>query len=442
MYKYLEFCLKTRVDYLKNVGRREIGVYGQEGDQAMSNFNINPFMSRRSLVAGTAGLGVMSILAGCSNGGDGAAAGSASGDGAGTIKVGILGPQSGSVSNYGIACANGAQLYFDQLNEDGGINGKQIEYTVEDEKGDATEAVNAYNMLVENGVVGIVGDVTTGPTIAVAQASVADNMPCVTPSATAADVVTYGTNYFRACVTDPEQGRIMADFAAEQGFKNVATLYLKGDDYSAGVEAAFVEEAGEKGLTVVTEQSYSDGDVDFKSQITNILAESPDAILVPNYYEDDGMIVNQAREAGYEGAFLGVDGWSGIVGGDQNYADPANLHDSYYCCAFSSSNSDEAVQQFISDYTDKYGEAPTNFCALGYDAAMVLANGIKAAEEAGLEPGSEDYEQAIIDGIAGGSVDGVTGTISYDGTGDPVKSSLIISFNDDGTENTFETIEA
>ena len=104
-------------------------------------------------------------------------------------------------------------------------------------------------------MVGIVGDVTTGPTVAVAQASVADNMPCVTPSATAADVVTYGANYFRACVTDPEQGRVMANFAAEQGYKNVGTLFLNGDDYSQGVNDAFVEEAEAKGITIAAQES-------------------------------------------------------------------------------------------------------------------------------------------------------------------------------------------
>ena len=394
-------------------------------------------VSRRQFVTGSAAAALGLGLVGC--GGNG---GSEGGSSDGAIKVGILGPQSGSVSNYGIACANGAKLYFDQLNADGGINGKQVEYTVEDEKGDATEAVNAYNMLVENGVVGIVGDVTTGPTVAVAQASVADNMPCVTPSATAADVVTYGSNYFRACVTDPEQGRVMANFAAEQGYKTIGTIFLNGDDYSQGVNDAFVEEAEAQGITIASQESYADGDVDFKGQITNLMSANVEAILVPNYYEDDGMIVTQARDAGYEGAFLGVDGWSGIVGGESNYADPADLYDSYYCCAFSSSNDDESVQQFISDYTDEYGEAPTNFCALGYDAAMVLTNGIKSAEEQGLEPGTDEYLQAVIDGIAAGSVEGITGSISYDGTGDPVKSSLIIAFNDDGSETTFDTIEA
>lgn len=394
-------------------------------------------VSRRQFVTGSAALALGLGLVGCGGNGGGESSGAAG------IKVGVMGPHTGDNSSYGLACLNGAQLYFKQLNADGGVNGKQIEAVVYDTKGDATEAVNAYNRLVqEDGVTGIVGSVLTGPTIAVAQASVADNMPCVTPSATAADVVTYGSNYFRACVTDPEQGRVMAHFASEQGYKNVATLYLSGSDYSEGVNAAFCEEAEALGITITTQQSYAEGDVDFKAQLTNIIATSPDAILVPNYYQDDGMIVNQARGQGYDKVFLGVDGWSGIYGGSENYADAANLHDCYYCCAFSSSNESETATKFVSDYEAEYGEAPTNFCALGYDAAMVLAAGLTAAEEAGLEAGTDEYKQAVIDGIAAGTVDGVTGSISYEGTGDPVKSSLIITFAEDGTEETFQVLEA
>lgn len=395
-------------------------------------------VSRRQFVTGSAAAIMGLGLVGC--GGNGGGEG---GDGASSIKVGIMGPHTGDNSSYGLACLNGAQLYFKQLNADGGVNGKQIEAVVYDTKGDATEAVNAYNRLVqEDGVTGIVGSVLTGPTIAVAQASVADNMPCVTPSATAADVVTYGSNYFRACVTDPEQGRVMAHFASEQWYQNVATLYLSGSDYSEGVNAAFCDEAESLGITITTQQSYADGDVDFKAQLTNIIATNPDAILVPNYYQDDGMIVNQARTQGYDKVFLGVDGWSGIYGGSENYADAANLHDCYYCCAFSSSNESETATKFVSDYEAEYGEAPTNFCALGYDAAMVLAAGLTAAEEAGLEAGSDEYKQAVIDGVASGTVEGVTGSISYEGTGDPVKSSLIITFAEDGAEETFQVLEA
>ena len=395
-------------------------------------------ISRRQFVSGSAAAVAALGLVGCGgNGGNGG------GSDDGTIKVGIMGPHSGDNAQYGLACLNGAQLYFDQLNEDGGINGKEIKTFVYDEKGDATEAVNAYNSLVQNdGVTGIVGDVTTIPSIAVAQASVADNMPCVTPSATAADVVTYGTNTFRACVTDPVQGVVMAEFAAKQGYKNVATLYKTGDDYNEGVNKAFCEEAESQGITITTQESYSDGDVDFNTQITNILATNPDAILLPNYYNEDGMIVTQARAQGYDKVFLGVDGWSGIYGGSENYADAADLHDCYYCCAFSASNESEVTKQFIEDYEAAYSETPTNFCALGYDAAMVLAGGLTAAEEVGLEAGSDDYKQAVIDGIFANTVDGVTGSISYEDNGDPVKSSLIITFAEDGSEVTFDTIEA
>ena len=397
-------------------------------------------VSRRQFVTGSAAAALALGLVGCggNNGGD-----LAGDDAATSIKVGIMGPHSGDNAQYGLACLNGAQLYFDQLNADGGINGKEIETFVYDEKGDATEAVNAYNSLVQNdGVTGIVGDVTTIPSIAVAQASVADNMPCVTPSATAADVVTYGTNTFRACVTDPVQGVVMANFASKQGYKNVATLYKTGDDYNEGVNKAFCEEAESLGITITTQESYSDGDVDFNTQITNILATNPDAILLPNYYNEDGMIVTQARQQGYDKVFLGVDGWSGIYGGSENYADAADLHDCYYCCAFSASNESDVTKQFIADYEAAYDETPTNFCALGYDAAMVLAAGLTAAEEAGLEAGSEDYKQAVIDGIFASTVDGVTGSISYEDNGDPVKSSLIITFAEDGSEVTFDTIEA
>ena len=265
-------------------------------------------VSRRQFVTGTAATLMGLGLVGC--GGNGGGESAEGGDASGAIKVGIMGPHTGDNSSYGLACLNGAQLYFKQLNADGGVNGKQVEPVVYDEKGDATEAVNAYNRLVqEDGVTGIVGDVTTGPTIAVAKASVADNMPCVTPSATAADVVTYGDNYFRACVTDPEQGRVMANFAVEQGYKSVATLYLNGSDYSEGVNAAFCEEAEAAGITITAQESYAEGDVDFNSQLTNIIdvvsLQKSLAVVVANHGDVIREIYGAAMEASNSTDMLG-----------------------------------------------------------------------------------------------------------------------------------------
>ena len=350
-----------------------------------NNVSRRQFVELSGLVA--AGLG----LVGCGGG-----SASSSSD---SIKVGIMGPFSGDVAQYGIACRNGAQLYFKQLNEKGGVNGKQIDMDVQDEKGDATEAVSVYNKLVQDGVTAIVGDVTSTPTIAVAQASVTDNMPCVTASATAADVITFGSNYFRACITDPFQGKVMADFAAKQGYKTVGTIYNSGGDYEVGVEKAFVEEAQSKGITITSEQGYPAGATDFNGQLTSIIADN------------------------------------------QDYASAEDLEGCFYDTSFSASNTTSSVQDFVKAYTDEYGEAPTNFCALGYDAAAIMAAGLEAAEKSGESAGSDAYKQAVIDGIAAAKVSGVTGDISYSGTGDPVKSTLIITFKD-GKEEIFDTIDA
>ncbi len=398
----------------------------------LNNVSRRQFVELSGIVA--AGLG----LAGCSGSSDSGSSSSSSSD---SIKVGIMGPLTGSVAQYGVACRDGALLYFKQLNADGGINGKQVETDVQDEKGDATEAVTVYNKLVEDGVTAIVGDVTSKPTIAVAQKSVTDNMPCVTASATTADVISYGDNYFRACVTDPFQGKVMGEFAKKQGYTKVATIFDSGDDYASGVADAFVEQCKSAGIEVVDEEGYPSASTDFNAQLTAIIAKSPDAILSSNYYQEDGLIVTQARALGFKGAFLGADGWSGIIGGEQDYASAADLEGCYYCSSFVASNPDESVQKFIEDFKAEYGDAPTNFNALGYDAAAIVTAGLKAAEEKGGTPGSDDYKQAVIDGIAAAKVDGVTGTISYSGTGDPEKSTLVITFKD-GAEEIFDTIEA
>ncbi len=390
-------------------------------------------ISRRSFLKATGASAAALGLAACGN------SGSSSDSGSDTIKIGVLGPFSGDVAQYGLAVRNGAELYF-ELNPE--INGKKVELDEEDEKGDATEAVNAYNKMVEAGVVAILGDVTSTPSIAVAQQSVNDNMPLVSASATAADFIKYGSNAFRACITDPYQGKLMADFAADQGYKTVGTIYNSGGDYEKGVNDAFVEEAGNKGITITTQQGYAAGDVDFNGQLTTIISGNPDAVFCPNYYQDDGKIVTQARQQGYKGAFMGADGWSNIVGGSEEYASAEDLEGCFYDCSFVSENEDEKVQKFISDYKAKFNEEPSNFCALGYDAAMVIANAIETVEKDGkAKAGSDDYKQAVIDAIASGTVDGVTGTIKYEGTGDPVKPTLVITF-ENGSQKVFKTVEA
>ena len=355
-----------------------------------------------------------------------AAGSAASGD---TIKVGVLGPMTGDVSVYGLAVINGATLYLDQVNANGGVNGKQLEAITMDEQGDATQAVTCFTKMCDQGITALVGDVTTTPTLAVAAESADYNMPMVTASATAeavtydAETDTVNANVFRATFTDPFQGIKMADYAYQKlGYTQAAVIYLKGADYNEGLAENFVKEFESLGGTIVDQETYADGDVDFKTQLTTILGKNPQVVFCPNYYQDVGQILAQAESIGLTVPFLGGDGWDGLEG----YATADQLKDAYFCANYAKGSSTE----FESAYKEKYGEDyPNGFAPLGYDAAMTVVYGLQAAEDAGLEAGTDEYKQAVIDAIASGTIDGITGTFTFDEHHNPVKQTAILCFD-------------
>ena len=350
-----------------------------------------------------------------------------------TIKVGMTGCYTGDYAVYGLAVRNGAELYFNQVNEAGGINGKKVEVISYDNKADNAEAVNAFTRLVDEGITAYLGDVLTGNTIAVVGEAYPINMPMVTPSATAAAVTydadsdTVFTNVFRTCFIDPFQGTKMAEYAAnELGVKTVAVMTQNGNDYAIGLADAFKEKCAELGVQVVAEESYAEGDVDFKSQMTNIAAKNPDAVFCPNYYEDDGLIVTQARAAGVTGTFLGGDGWAGVTA----YASAADLEGTYFISSYAPASTD-AVKEFEAAYGKVYDPASLNmFAATAYDAAMVICNALEVAEAAGLEAGSEEYKQAVVDAIRdqSGDLAGVTseGGYAFDEYNNPIKDAVVM----------------
>ena len=361
-------------------------------------------------------------LAACGNGSNGNAS-----DG-NTIKVGVIANTTGDSSQYGIAVSQGAKLYIKQLNEEGGINGKQIEVVEYDDKGATADAVNAYERMKSDGVTAVIGAVLTNTTLAVADKTYEDNMPQITASATAASVTVLDptdensdirTNVFRACFIDPFQGEKMAEYAQKLGATKCAVLYDSGNDYAKGVGDAFAAKCKELGIECTVE-GYATGDKDFKAQLTNIKASGAEYIMCPNYLEDVGLIVTQARQQGITAGFLGGDGWSGVTA----YASAEDLEGSYFCSGYALGSNAE----FEEAYAAEYKEAPKQmFEALGYDAALLMCNALKSAEEQSLEVGSDEYKQAVIDAMkATNGLEGVTGTFSFDDQNNPIKSASIL----------------
>lgn len=372
-------------------------------------------MKKRSIVSLALAAALMIVpMAGCTKG-------EGSGD---TVKIGGLAPLTGEVSQYGKAVDNAVQLAVKAINEKGGIlGGKKIDYICYDEKGDANEAINAYNKLAQTDkVVALVGDVTSKPCKAVAQKATADNMPMITPSGTAADITEVGENVFRACFIDPYQGELMANYASKKlNAKTAAILYDNGDTYSTGIADAFEAAAKELGITVTNKEGYQTGSTDFNSQLTKIKASNPDVLMVPVYYSDVALIAVQAKAQGITSTFLGADGWDGVL----EKIDASNVDavaDSYFCSQYSATSTDEDLQAFLKLYKETYKMDANMFAVLGYDAMMIMADAIDRA-------GSTDSDK-IIEALKSTDYKGLTGTTTFDEKRNPVREAIITNCKD------------
>ena len=187
------------------------------------------------------------VLTAC--GGGGSTKAPAANEDSDEIVIGVMGPLTGNVAIYGIASTNGTKQAIDEINAAGGILGKQVRLVIEDEKGDTQEAVNVYNKIAESGAAAIIGSITSGPTLAVAELANRDNMLLITPTGTQLDITEGRPSVFRVCFTDPFQGEILAQYAKDTlGAKTAAVLSNNSSDYSQGVKDAFVEGAAAHGI--------------------------------------------------------------------------------------------------------------------------------------------------------------------------------------------------
>jgi len=377
---------------------------------------------KKAIAAFLAVFMLLTLLAGCQPAEQGGAEESESG----TIKFGFLGPLTGAVAQYGIAVRDGVKMYIDEVNESGGLLGKQIELVEVDEKGDVTEAINGYNKLVDQDKVDVIfGSVTSQPTLAVAELSAEadDPIPMITASATHQDVTSFGDNMFRTCFLDPFQSEKMALYAAQVlEAKTAAVIYNNSTDYSTGLYNVFKETIIAEGVSVVAEESYSDGAVDFKSQLTVIAAADPDVLFIPDYYGQVALIANQARALGITATFLGCDGWDGVLASTET---PEDFDDAFFSNHYAADDPDEAIQGFRSKFTAIYGTDPMSFAATGYDAAMVIVDAIKRA-------GTTDHK-AVIQALKETNLDCVTSTITFDDDNNPIKSCAVIKFVKDAS---------
>lgn len=345
------------------------------------------------------------------------------------IKIGVFGPTSGPIAAYGSAVVNSVKLAVEEINANGGIDGRMIEVYDYDTKGDRAEAISTYNRLRDQDeVVAIIGGTISGETLAVKELAIEDNMPMLTPTATAADVTIDAPSIFRACFLDPYQAAAAARFSIDTlEAQSVAILYNSDDAYSEGLAESYKAVFDEEGLTVTNYIGYTTNDVDFSTALTQIRNADPDVIFLPDYYDSVGQIATQIRDMGLEQVCVGVDGWDSV---EIDYAEQVEGY--YFVNHFAKTDPDPTVQDFIAAFSENYDQEPNALGALGYDATFVMAEAIKNA-------GSTD-RQAIIDALASIEYKGVTGTIRFDEQGDATQKDIAIIKLVDGKHELVEKL--
>ncbi|WP_311537549.1 ABC transporter substrate-binding protein [uncultured Anaerococcus sp.] len=335
-----------------------------------------------------------------------------------TIKLGNSSPLTGPLSIYGQTTNNGIKLAIEEVNANGGILGKKVDWVEYDDKGEITDAVTNYNKLMEDKVDAIFGGVPSKPALAIAESSVNDGVLYITPTATQANITEGKPNVFRTCFTDPFQGEVLAHFSKEKlNAKKVAILRNQSSDFSMGVADVFEKKAKELGMEVVADESYGDSDTDFKAQLTNVRGQNPDVLFIPDYYEKVALIAPQVKEAGIDATLVGADGWDTVLS-VMDESSFSSLDNSYFSNQFTLEDPSEEVQTFLKNYKEKFGENPSTFAAEGYDTVYLYKQAVEAA-------GTTEWAK-VIDALKKVEFKGVTGSFTYDENNNPIKTAKMI----------------
>ncbi len=338
------------------------------------------------------------------------------------ILIGEVGSLTGPEATFGISTHNGIQMAVDEANAQGGVKGKKLAVRVYDDQSKPEEAASAATRLItQDKVKLILGEVASSNSLAMAPKAQEAKVPMITPSSTNPAVTEVGDYIFRVCFIDPFQGFVMAKFARENlKLTRVAILKDVKSAYSIGLADVFGRKFTEMGGKIVATEAYSKGDTDFRAQLTAIKAQKPEAIYVPGYYTDAGVIARQARELGLKVTLLGGDGWDSDklfeLGGSA-------VEGAYISNHYSTEDPSPRVQNFVQEYKKKFGSVPDGLAALGYDSARVAIEAMKRAPDLS--------GPALRDAIAQTrDFPGITGNITIDEHRNGVKPAVILKIVD------------
>lgn len=345
-----------------------------------------------------------------------------------TVLIGVNLELSGNAAAYGQAALKGINYAADQINENGGIKlndrNMKVKLVVKDNTSNNYQTAMANSNLASSTKVSAIIGPCVSANVAAGLPKAAESAVPVLTSQGTSDKLTFQRDgsvqpyAYRACYTDSYQGVILAHFANQElKADTVAILGDKTSDYSAGLIKAF--KSAYKGKIVDT-QYYQAGDKDFRAIITKLKKENFKALFVPGYYNEAGLIIKQARQAGIKAAIIGPDGFSDDT--LFKLAGKENSNDIYYTNHFDGMAPNPKVRPFINSYQKKFKEEPSGFTALGYDAVYMIKTAIEKEDSANSIKVSQGLANLK-------DFHGVTGTMSMDKMHNPKKDVIVVKFD-------------
>ena len=338
------------------------------------------------------------------------------------VKIGVSAPLSGDIAALGQSTRNAVLLAQEEINAKGGIKVggamQKVTFIIEDDENKPEAAATVFQKLIsQDKVVAIIGSQSSKCSNAGAPIAEAAGIPQISPWSTNPNVTSGKHFVFRACFIDPFQGKAVAGFArGKMKAATAAVLYDVASDYNKGIAEVFRDEFAKAGGKIVSFETYNTNDKDFSAQLSKIKGVNPDVLFLPNYFNDVPLQIQQARKLGMTCKVIGSDGWDNQelikMGGK-------DMEGTYFTNHYSPDVDRPASKAFLAKYTKKYNSQVDAAAALTYDSVYLLVNAIEKAGKA--DP------KAIRDAIAATKdFDGVTGAITFNGSGDPVKGAVII----------------
>lgn len=360
------------------------------------------------------------------------------------IKIGINAPMTGDIPKVGEGSKFAAEMWKADVMAAGGLKvGDKVypvELVIEDNESKAESAVKVNTkMITEDEVLAIVGPQSSKQAVPAGGVANNYNTPMISPWSTNPDTTKDRPFVFRGCFLDPFQGPVLANFITEEfGFKKAAVLYDVASDYPKGL-AEFFKDAWEKihgAGSVVAFESFTTKDVEFASQLNNIVKSGAEVLFTPQYYNEVALIVPQARERGFKGPIVGSDSWGSAelinLCGDACYG-------LFFSTHYAAAGATGKTKEFIDRYKEKYGYVPDDVGALTWDALNIVQTAIQNAGK--LTGKIEKDRKAVRDALAKiKEFQGITGNMTFTEDGDPIKCAVVVKISDKGEFQFYKSV--